>query len=96
MIELYEGVPGSGKSITRSVKSSSRGSDKDDDSISRWMEFIWIGWRCSQASSWTALEQQITIWKDSVGSPPGLSTCRTRLGGHYRRGPNRLSVDAEG
>ncbi len=30
------------------------------------MGSIWIGWRCSPASNLPTLEQQITIWKDSV------------------------------
>ena len=30
------------------------------------MGFIWIGWRCLRASNSPVLEQQITIWKDSV------------------------------
>jgi zona occludens toxin len=66
MIELYEGVPGSGKSyhaICEKFLPWVR--NKADDSISRSMASIWIGCPCSRAST-SALEQQITIWKDSV------------------------------
>ena len=55
-----------GSPITRSARSFCPGCGKADDSISRSMGFIWIGWRCLPASNSTRLEQQITIWKDSV------------------------------
>jgi zona occludens toxin (predicted ATPase) len=96
MIELYEGVPGSGKSYHAIC-----------EKFLPWVRqgrrlYIAVdGIYLDRLSLFTgielsALEQQITIWKDSAEVLQAFQLCRARFGRDYRRSPDRLPIDAEG
>jgi zona occludens toxin len=96
MIELYEGVPGSGKSY-HAICEKFLPWVKQGRRLYIAVDGIYL----DRLSLFTGielqtLEQQITIWKDSVEVLQAFPACRARFSRDHRRSADRLSVHAKG